>query len=153
STGNVAVALRDVATEVVPIEVTTVGEIVDLDVRIRANHTFDGDLTFLLIGPAGTTVDLSSRNGGAGANFGTGPTDCTGVPTVFDDQAPNSIIGGTAPFAASFRPEQALARFNGRASQGTWKLQITDSAAIDVGTLFCAQLVFKVRTQLCCDPN
>jgi subtilisin-like proprotein convertase family protein len=153
STGGVAVALRDLATEIVPIDVTTTGEVVDLDVRIRANHTFDGDLTFLLIGPDGTTVSLSARNGGSGDNYGSGATDCSGVPTVFDDQAANSIIGATAPFAGSFRPQQPLARFNGRASRGTWKLQITDSAGADVGTLFCAQLVFKVRTQLCCDPN
>jgi subtilisin-like proprotein convertase family protein len=152
-TGNVAVAIRDLATEIVPIEVTDPGQIVDVDVRIRANHTFDADVSFLLISPDGTTVDLSSRNGGGGDNYGDGATDCSGRPTVFDDSAPNAIVGAAAPFAASFRPEQPLSRFNGHSSQGTWRLQITDSAGADVGTLFCAQLVFKVRAQLCCDPN
>jgi subtilisin-like proprotein convertase family protein len=153
SSGNISVAIRDLATEIVPIEVTSAGQVVDVDVRIRANHTFDGDVSFTLISPDGTTVDLSSGNGGAGDNFGTGATDCTGVPTVFDDGAPNAIVGAAAPFAASFRPEQALARFNGKASLGTWRLQIADSAGADVGTLFCVQLVFKLRAQLCCDPN
>jgi subtilisin-like proprotein convertase family protein len=153
STGNVAVAIRDLATEIVPIEVADAGQIVDVDVRIRANHTFDSDVSFTLISPDGTTVDLSSGNGGGGDNFGTGATDCSGVATVFDDGAPNPIVGGAAPFAASFRPEQALARFAGRSSQGTWRLQISDSFGADTGTLFCAQLVITLRSQICCDPN
>lgn len=153
STGNLAVAIRDLATEVVPIQVTEPGQIVDVDVRIRANHTFDGDVSFTLISPDGTTVDLSSGNGGGGDNFGDGAADCSGRPTVFDDQAPNAIIGAAAPFAASFRPEQPLARFAGHAAQGTWRLQISDSFGADTGTLFCAQLVIKQRAQLCCDPN
>jgi subtilisin-like proprotein convertase family protein len=153
STGNLGVAIRDLATEIVPIQVPDAGQIVDVDVRIRANHTFDSDVSFTLISPDGTTVDLSSGNGGAGDNFGDGAADCSGRPTVFDDQAPNAIVGAVAPFAASFRPEQPLSRFAGHSAQGTWRLQITDSFGADVGTLFCAQLVIKARAQLCCDPN
>jgi subtilisin-like proprotein convertase family protein len=153
STGDIAVAIRDLATEIVPIEVPGVGQIVDVDVRIRANHTFDGDVTFTLISPDGTSVELSSRNGGGGDNYGDGATNCSGRPTVFDDDAPNSIVGSAAPFAASFRPEQPLAGFAGHTAQGTWRLQISDSAGADQGTLFCAQLVIKLREQLCCDPN
>jgi subtilisin-like proprotein convertase family protein len=153
STGNIAVAIRDLATEIVPIQVTGAGQIVDVDVRIRANHTFDSDVSFTLISPDGTTVDLSSANGGGGDNFGDGANDCSGRPTVFDDQAPNPIVGAVAPFAASFRPEQPLARFAGKSAQGTWRLQISDSFGADTGTLFCAQLVIKQRAQLCCDPN
>ncbi|HET7503676.1 MAG TPA: proprotein convertase P-domain-containing protein [Kofleriaceae bacterium] len=153
TTGNLTTTIADVATEIVPIDVAAAGQIVDLDVRIRANHTFDGDLGFTLIGPDGTTVDLSSNNGGSGDNYGDGATDCTGRPTVFDDQAPNPIAVAAAPFAASFRPEQPLSRFTGRTARGTWRLQVSDSAALDTGTLFCVQLVFKLRAQLCCDPN
>lgn len=151
--GNLTVAIADVATEVVPIEVPDAGQIVDVDVRIRANHTFDGDVSFTLISPDGTAVDLSSGNGGSGDNFGDGAADCSGQPTVFDDDAPTAIVGATAPFAGSFRPEQPLARFAGHAARGTWRLQVSDSAALDTGTLFCAQLVIKLRRQLCCDPN
>jgi subtilisin-like proprotein convertase family protein len=153
STGNIATPLQDLATEVVPIQVTDAGQIVDIDVRIRANHTFDSDLSFTLISPDGTAVDLSSGNGGGGDNYGDGAADCSGRPTVFDDQAPNAIVGAIAPFAASFRPEQPLARFTGHPAQGTWRLQVTDSFGADTGTLFCAQLVIKLRAQLCCDPN
>jgi subtilisin-like proprotein convertase family protein len=153
STGNIAVPIRDVATEIVPIEVTDAGQIVDVDVRIRANHTFDSDLTFTLIGPDGTAVVLAAGKGGSGDNFGDGAADCSGRPTVFDDQAPTAIGAGVAPFAASFRPDQPLARFAGKSAQGTWRLQVTDGFALDVGTLFCTQLVIKLRSQLCCDPN
>jgi subtilisin-like proprotein convertase family protein len=153
STDNLAVPIADLATEIVPIEVADAGQIVDVDVRIRANHTFDSDVSFTLISPDGTAVDLSSGNGGSGDNFGDGAADCSGRPTVFDDGAPNAIVGATAPFAGSFRPEQPLARFAGHAARGTWRLQVSDSAALDTGTLFCAQLVIKLRRQLCCDPN
>ncbi|HEX2686214.1 MAG TPA: carboxypeptidase-like regulatory domain-containing protein, partial [Kofleriaceae bacterium] len=44
STGNIAVTIRDLATEIVPIEVADAGQIVDVDVRLRANHTFDSDV-------------------------------------------------------------------------------------------------------------
>lgn len=153
STGNITTPIADLATEIVPINVTAAGEIVDIDVRIRANHTFDADVGFLLISPDGTTVDLSSGNGGSGDNYGAGAADCSGQPTVFDDAAPNPIVGATAPFAASFRPEQPLSRFAGHSAQGTWRLQVTDSAGLDTGAVFCVQLAIKLRARLCCDPN
>ncbi|HEX2688222.1 MAG TPA: proprotein convertase P-domain-containing protein, partial [Kofleriaceae bacterium] len=152
-TGNITVPILDLKTEVVPIEVAGAGQIADVSVRIRANHTYDSDVSFTLISPDGTTVDLSSGNGGGGDNFGDGAADCSGRPTLFDDQAPASIVGATAPFAGSFRPEQPLAGFAGRSAKGTWRLQVSDSFGADTGTLFCAQLVIKLRAQLCCDPN
>ncbi|HEX9942512.1 MAG TPA: proprotein convertase P-domain-containing protein, partial [Thermoanaerobaculia bacterium] len=150
SSGNLNVPLPDVATVEVPLSVPDAGVISDVNVRIRLNHTFDGDLNILLVGPDGTTVDLSSGNGGGGDNFGAGANDCSGQPTVFDDLAAASITSGTAPFAGTFQPEQPLSAFNGKPSAGTWKLRITDTAAIDVGTLFCFQLEIKRRVYACC---
>jgi subtilisin-like proprotein convertase family protein len=150
STGNLSVPLPDVATVEVPLAIADTGVVSDVNVRIRLNHTFDADLSISLIGPDGTTVDLSSGNGGGGDNFGSGANSCAGQPTVFDDSAAASITAGAAPFAGTFRPEQALSAFNGKPTAGTWKLKITDTAALDVGTLFCFQLEVVRRAHACC---
>jgi hypothetical protein len=99
-----------------------------------------------LFGPDGTTVDLSSNNGGSGANYG---TSCFAL-TVFDEFASNSIVSGTAPFVGAFRPEQSLAVFNGKtgtAANGTWRLRIHDTAQFDSGVLECWTL--EVSPILC----
>ena len=150
SSGGVSVALPDLTTVEVPLNVPDVGVVGDVDVRIRLNHTFDGDLAISLVHPDGTAVFLSNRRGGSGDNFGSGANDCSGTPTVFDDSAITAIGSGTAPFAGTFKPDQALSTLNGKPSSGTWKLRITDAAAGDVGTLFCFQLQIGRQVFLCC---
>jgi subtilisin-like proprotein convertase family protein len=150
SSGNLNTALPDVATVEIPLTVSDTGAVGDVNVRIRLNHTFDGDLNISLVGPDGTTIDLSSGNGGGGDNYGAGANDCSGQPTIFDDSAAASITGGTSPFAGTFKPEQALSAFNGKPSAGTWKLRIADTASLDVGTLFCFQLEISRRVFACC---
>ena len=44
----------------------------DVNVKVRANHTFDGDIVFQLVGPDGTIVPLVTNRGGSGDNFGSG---------------------------------------------------------------------------------
>ena len=65
---------------------------------------FDADLDITLTGPNATTIILSDDNGGGSDNYGSGATDCSGTPTVFDDEAATSITVGAAPFAGSFIP-------------------------------------------------
>ena len=99
----------------------------DVNVTLTIEHTFDGDLDIFLIAPGGgTTIELTSDNGGSGNNF-------TG--TTFDDSAATAVTAGTAPFTGSFRPEQPLSGLNGLDSLGTWTLRITDDEALDVGRL------------------
>jgi subtilisin-like proprotein convertase family protein len=80
------------------------------------------DLRATLIGPDGTRVALFANVGGptAGANF---------AGTVLDDGAATAIAAGTAPFAGSFRPAQALAALAGRPLAGTWTLELRDTVA------------------------
>jgi subtilisin-like proprotein convertase family protein len=101
--------------------------IIDLNVRIGSiTHPFDGDLAISLIGPDGTTVSLINRRGSSGDNF---------TNTVLDDEAATAISAGAAPFTGSFRPEAPLTAFDGRSSNGTWKLHVVDLVAIDTGTI------------------
>lgn len=150
STGNVATPLPDLATVEIPIVVTGTGAIADVNVRFRANHTWDGEIAVVLVAPDGTTVPLITNRGGSGDNFGSGATDCSGTMTTFDDSATAAITSGFAPFANTYRPESPLSALNGRQMNGTWKLRFTDNGAGDVGTVFCAQLVISRQRYFCC---
>jgi subtilisin-like proprotein convertase family protein len=150
STGNITVPIPDVSTVDIPLTVTDTGSITDVNVKVRLNHTFDGDLELKLVAPDGTEVMLSDNRGSSGDNFGTGANDCSGVHTVFDDSASTAISAGVAPFAGSFKPEIPLSALNGKNSAGTWKLRVSDTAALDVGTVGCFQLEISRRRFVCC---
>ncbi len=151
SSGNVAVPVPDnlPAGVDIPITVTDVMTLSDVNVSIRVNHTFDGDLNISLIHPDNTSVPLSLRRGSGGDNFGTGANDCSGVGTVFDDQALTLISAGAAPFSGSFKPETLLSALNGKPSNGTWKLHVADAVATDTGTVGCFKLELN-RRSVCC---
>jgi subtilisin-like proprotein convertase family protein len=91
-------------------------------------HTWDGDMSFTLISPSGTALDLCSNNGGSSDNF---------FGTCFTPGAAANITTGTAPFTGNWIPEGAGAFnvFNGENSNGEWKLWMVDGAGGDVGFL------------------
>jgi subtilisin-like proprotein convertase family protein len=149
-TGNIAIPTPDLDTLDIPINVTDVGVMADINVRLRMDHTWDGDLEIRLIGPDGTSVMLADNRGGEGDNFGTGANDCSGTPTVFDDSAPIAIRAGTAPFAGSFRPDSPLSAFNGKPVNGVWILRITDIGPMDVGVVGCVTLEISRQAFTCC---
>jgi subtilisin-like proprotein convertase family protein len=148
SSGNISVPIPDNNINN-PLELTInvpdMGTIVDVDVKIRINHTWDADLDIYVIHPDGTVVELSTDNGGSGDNYGSGPTDCTGVFTHFDDEATTPITAGTAPFAGSYQPEQPLSTLDNKSLNGNWKLRLIDDLSGDTGTIYCWQLVITYQ--------
>jgi subtilisin-like proprotein convertase family protein len=98
----------------------------DVNVVLDITHTWDADLDVFLISPSGTRVELFTSVGGSGDNF---------IDTRLDDEADTSITSGSAPFTGSFRPEGFLGDFDGEDAQGTWTLEVTDTAAKDSGIL------------------
>ena len=96
SSGDITVAIPDspAAAINIPITVADVMTLTDVNVSFRINHTFDGDLTIALVHPDGTVIPLVTNRGSSGANFGTGPNTCAGVPTLMDDQAATAISAG-----------------------------------------------------------
>jgi subtilisin-like proprotein convertase family protein len=142
STGNIATPLADVTTTNVPITVSAPAgtRAVDVNVSIRANHTYDSDVQVSLISPDGTQVMLANRRGADGDNFGSGTTSCAGTLTGFDDSAATPIGSGVAPFNGTFTPDQPLAGLQGATVNGTWTLRWTDLAGGDSGTMFCVNL-------------
>jgi len=102
-----------------------VGALTDLDVTLNITHTWVGELDISITSPGGTTVVLSSLNGGSGFNF-------TG--TIFDDEAPTAISSGFAPFTGSFQPDGSLSDLDGEVPVGTWTMTV-DNIGPDVGSL------------------
>ncbi len=149
-TGDINTAIPDVSSVEIPIVVNDLGVVADVNAKVRLNHTYDADLVIELVAPDGTTVPLAANRGGSSDNFGSGTNDCSGTPTTFDDSAATAIGSGAAPFAGMFRPETPLSNLNGHSVDGTWKLRITDTAAQDVGTVFCFQLEITRQRFVCC---
>jgi subtilisin-like proprotein convertase family protein len=123
------------------ISVPDLGQVYDVNVKLRLDHTYDSDLAISLQGPDGTTIALSTNRGGNWDNFGSGAQSCSGIKTTFDSDASRSLIQYDPPWAGTFRPEGNLDAFRGRQVNGNWTLHINDGAPGDYGALFCWQLV------------
>ena len=131
--------------------------VADADISVRITHPDTADLDIFLIAPNGATVALANDNGGPGqplnTSYGSGPADCTGTPTTFNDETFNFLSNEAlinepgeilAPWAASVEPQGFPAPLNivdGGRARGTWTLRILDDSNGDVGTLNC----WKVR--------
>ncbi len=103
-------------------------------------HTFLGDLRFKLTSPTGTTVSLIANRGSGGNNFCTVTLDDDGgFPSV-------STIPATGAVAGNFAPESPLAAFDGQNANGTWTLNVADTAAVDTGTLNRFSLIISGKT-------
>jgi subtilisin-like proprotein convertase family protein len=114
-------------------EATTVG----------LDHTWVGDLVITLTSPSGTRVVLANRPGGqlnSGNNF---------CQTVLEDGAPDSIQTITpdgAPYTGTFAPASPLSAFVGEEGNGTWTLNVSDQAQVDVGNVRAFSLRLETFT-------
>lgn len=111
----------------------TAAEIVSVKVNIY--HTWVQDLDISLIAPNGSTINLSSDNGGSGSNY---------INTVFTASGLISIISGTAPFTGNYTPEEPFSNLSGSAV-GNWTLKVVDDDYIIGGTLVNWSIVVKTN--------
>jgi subtilisin-like proprotein convertase family protein len=104
------------------------GRVKGLRVRIgHITHTYDGDLTLVLISPDGRTVKLVGGKGEGGDDF---------VDTTFDDNAASTIRSTTpAPFTGTFKPAEPLSVLDGAPLSGSWTLKVVDNSSGDIGTV------------------
>jgi subtilisin-like proprotein convertase family protein len=102
-----------------------------LNVNLSINHTHVSDLRVRLISPDGTSVQLVNRRGGSSDN----------IRVTFDDEATTNI-SNAATLSGTFRPERTLSAFDGKNASGRWRLEIVDSARLDVGVFNSIQLLF-----------
>jgi subtilisin-like proprotein convertase family protein len=106
------------------------------------DHTFIGDLIFKLTSPAGTTVTIVNRRGGTRENI------CN---TLLDDDggfpALSTVTSTTGQFlSGNFAPDNALSAFDGQNGNGTWTLNVSDNAGIDVGSVRRFSLLFSTAS-------
>jgi subtilisin-like proprotein convertase family protein len=102
----------------------------DVNLTTNITHTFAADLDITLTSPGGTTVTISTDNGGGADDVFAG--------TLFDDSAADTVTDYTYTdlvTATPLVPEGALAAFIGEDPNGTWTLTITDDAGGDIGNL------------------
>ena len=64
-------------------------------VCIDITHTWDNDLDISLVAPDGTTINLSSDNGGSSNNY---------TSTCFNMSGGTNITSGSAPFTGTYVP-------------------------------------------------
>lgn len=102
------------------------GVVLDVNVKLSIQHTFDADLDVTLVSPSGVRVPLFARVGYWEADF---------IDTVLDDQADTPIDYGLAPFTGTFQPQGSLADFAGEDPNGQWLLEVADMALFDEGEL------------------
>ncbi len=104
------------------------------------DHTFNGDLIFRLTSPGGTTVNLINRRGGGGNNF------CT---VLLDDDGgfpAASTMTTAGAIAGNFAPDNPLSAFDGQNPNGTWTLNVSDNANIDIGSLRRFSLIISTAS-------
>ncbi|WP_340586450.1 proprotein convertase P-domain-containing protein [Erythrobacter alti] len=98
----------------------------DVDIGARGAHTYRGNLRFTLQHPDGTRVRVVNENGNIfGDNFNWRLND-EGTQVVNSDGNGNnySTAAVNGGFQHNFIPNAALSAFDGKNSQGTWRLEI-----------------------------
>lgn len=151
---NTGVQIADNASFQVPFTVSRIpkrdrpagGRVVRVEsVGLRITHSFDRDVSAILISPTGLVDPLLLGRGDTGDNFGSGATDCGGTLTTFTDAATTAIGEGMVPFAGAFRPETPLSVFAGSRAAGLWRVLVSDGAPGDTGTLHAVSLRLTYR--------
>ena len=106
--------------------------------NLNIDHAYIGDMTAILISPAGTEVELF-RN------------ICNNHPNIranLDDEAVTNISAICPPVDSGFyRPRGLLSDFAGEGTAGEWTLQISDRADQDGGSLLQWDLEICITDQ------
>jgi subtilisin-like proprotein convertase family protein len=96
-----------------------------LSVKVNINHKFNADLDISLIAPNGSTINLTSDNGGNSNNY---------IDTVFTTSGIMLISTGTGPFTGNYIAEEPFTNLTGSAV-GNWTLKVVDDSPRDTGKL------------------
>ena len=120
----------------------------DVDMTTDITHTFAGDLEITLTSPAGTTMVVTTDNGGGSDDVFSG--------TLWDDQANDPATDHTYTnlvTATPLSPEEAFSVFTGQDPNGTWTLSVFDDAGGDTGNLNSWSLDFTTCTSEPPEPD
>lgn len=106
--------------------VTSTEEISRLSVDIDIDHTWVGDLTAILVSPAGTEVTLFQN---------VCEDDADNVNAVFDDFGNEYECGSNPAISGFLLPTEQLSQLNGQSPEGVWTLKVIDNFSDDGGQL------------------
>ncbi len=148
TTGNVPIPDGSGAFVGLDLNVGGSGIIQDIDVDVLIATTWQGDIIANVISPAGTSVTVIDRPFWAGTGFGT-DADNFGNPVTgdfvrFDDEAGQGPYGpgnqnaapGIDNLSGSWVPDGgSLSSFDGEEVNGTWRLEASDNAGQDTGSI------------------
>lgn len=119
------------------IDLPEYGSINDLNVYVKANHTYVGDLSFTLQhAESGVSVTMIDRPGHPTTYFG-----CRGdnIDATLDDGASLAVETACASsipaISGSFYPNNPLNSFDGNIFGGTWNMFVRDHVIGENGTL------------------
>lgn len=143
TTGTINNATTCTAPLVRNFTVSTSFTVADVDIGVYATHTFRGDLRITLQAPDGTRVQVVDGNSStiSGDNFNVRLDDGASPPVNSDSATAAHSTTAPPPFANTFSPNAELSKFTGRASAGTWRLEICDIyPAADNGVFRYAEL-------------
>ena len=118
------------------------GYVTDLNVYIRADHTYVGDLVFTVRQGSGAQQAIFDRPGYTGSGFG-----CSGdnIDVTLDDEGTSAVEDACNPtppaISGDLTPNVPLSFFDGAALDGTWTIHAQDFAGGDTGTLLTWCLV------------
>ena len=101
---------------------------------VGIDHTFVGDLVGTLTAPGGSIATVFDGGGGGGNNI---------CQAVFTDTATRDFgdaLTSAAPFTGDWLPATPLAELLGAPADGTWTLNVADTAAVDTGNVRAVSL-------------
>jgi subtilisin-like proprotein convertase family protein/uncharacterized protein YvpB len=111
--------------------------ILDLDVRLDADHAWVGDLVFSLTHQeTGSSATLIDRPGIPKSENGCGEDN---IGTILDDEITGPVKNKCSNVAAAisgiYRPEESLSIFDGERITGAWTLTVSDHSQGDAGNM------------------
>ena len=111
--------------------VSLAGTITDMDLSLQMVHSYPGDLKVTLTNvTTNKTLINGNRLGGSGCSM-------PNIDATWNDAATAAMTCRTSSpgIGGEIRPTNALSLFNGTALAGTWRLNVADVAAGDIGVV------------------
>ena len=112
----------------------------DMDVVVKLDHTFVGDLNIFLTGPSGDVITLMRDECGGNNN----------LEVRFDDDG--AALSCSEPVEGTYTPKEGLSALLGTPFDGTWKLTVEDEAGGDEGVLISWCLIPTLATNCSIAP-
>ena len=112
------------------LNITNTGTVGEVKMFLALAHAELSDLQIYLFSPDGDSALVWNQN--YGLDY------CNSITTVFDDNSPDTLTNGKyIDFSPSIKPFSSLNQaFNGKNSEGIWRLKITDLNNGSTGYLY-----------------